>query len=138
MLGVPGREGGSVKRSPLARKSPIRRSVRVTPRLDPAQRAWKQPRYGQCENCGLADPWPLHGHHVIARQVLARHGLPQWNAANRMNLCSRCHFEHEYGMENRRIPISRVPVRAVEWAVETLGEDVAVLYLDRHYAKDDE
>lgn len=125
-----------MKRSPLQRRRPLRRSrpVAVSPRLaDPERAAWKQVRYGRCENCGELSNWPLHGHHCLARQKLALLGLSQFDSRNRMDLCDRCHFEHEFGQENRKIPVERIPERALAYMVDMLGEAGAADYSKRHY-----
>lgn len=133
-----------MKRSALARRTPLRRaSLARTATLDsrprvrtpePAERAWKRPRYGRCESCGLIDTRPLHGHHIIARQVVARAGGDEWNPANRLDLCARCHFNHEFGQANRKIAVDRIPERALAFAVDVLGEAGAADYIRRHYA----
>lgn len=130
-----------MKRTPLKRRSALKRSaarsrahLSVVKTPAPGEREWKTPRWGRCENCGWIAVVPLHGHHVVARQVLARAGLNQWDERNKMSLCPRCHFEHEYGMENRKIGLEKVPERALAFAVDVLGEDQAAEYLQRHYA----
>jgi hypothetical protein len=61
-------------------------------------------------------------------------GLPEWDPANRMDLCGRCHFEHHYAQVNRKIPIERIPEHALAYAVDVLGETGAADYLRRRYA----
>jgi len=132
-----------MKQTPLRRTTPLKRS-RVRSRADsysrrvkdpdPAREAWKHPTYGHCQNCDyLDDQRPLHGHHVIARQVLARAGLPEYDARLRMNLCERCHMNSEFGLANRKIPIEKVPEIALAYAVRILGEAFVADYVRRHY-----
>ena len=89
-----------MKQTPLKRRAWMRSRAdsysRGMREVDPARQAWKCPRYGRCQNCGLIDDRPLHGHHVIERQAFVRAGLDEWDLRNRMNLCERCHFEHTY------------------------------------------
>lgn len=125
-----------MKRSPLLRRKPLRRSrpVAVSPRLaDPQCAAWMEPRYGRCENCGELSDRQLHGHHVLPRQRLALLGLPQFDPRNRMNLCDKCHFEHEFGQENRKIRVEKLPERALAYLLDVLGEDGAAEHVRRHY-----
>lgn len=111
---------------PLARRTPLRArtSLRARPkppeprRADLAEQAWKQPRWCRCQNCGLLDDRPVHGHHVIPRQILAREGISQWDERNRMDLCGLCHFNHEFGQANRKIKRNRLPAPAVLFAAE--------------------
>ena len=125
---------------PLRQRTPLRRhrqdsysfSVRRQD-VDPAKAEWKRPRYGRCQNCGLIDDMPLHGHHVLARQKLAQLGLPEFDARNRMDLCARCHLNHEFGMENRKIKIERVPAVALRYVLEVLGAGGSAAYLERIY-----
>jgi hypothetical protein len=127
----------------LGRSKPLRRTALRRSRadsysrrikdVDPAREAWKRPRYGRCQNCGLIDDRPLHGHHVLARQKLAQMGLPEFDPRNRMDLCDKCHMNHEFGQANRKIKIERVPVHALEFVLEALGEGGSAAYLARHY-----
>lgn len=104
-------------RSELARTAPLRSKPKRRV-LQPGETEWKQPRYGRCESCGVLWDRPLHGHHVIPRQVLARHGLPQYDSAVRMDLCEFCHMSHEFGLANRKIPMEKLPALAVLFAAK--------------------
>lgn len=107
-----------MRRSPLARKSPLRRTrPQNRPAVkSPEEIAWKTPHWGRCQNCGRIDTDPLHGHHVIPRQTLARLGLPEFDPANRCDLCARCHMNHEFGQENRKLKLDKLPPAAVLYA----------------------
>ena len=121
-----------LKRTPLARRTPLRSRPKARKRT-PAEIAWKTPRWGRCEACGLIDDEPLHGHHIVSRQMVARAGGDEWNPANRLDLCGTCHFNHEFDLANRKIPLGRIPVEAVDFAADLLGEDLAMVYLLKHY-----
>ena len=91
-----------MKRTPLKRTVALKRSransYRLQPKdVDPARALWKTPRYGRCQNCGLLDDMPLHGAHILERQTLARMGFPEFDPANRMNLCADCHMSSHNG-----------------------------------------
>lgn len=129
-----------MKRTELQRRTPLRPTGRLQRHAKPrppqadqeARAAWKRPRWGVCENCGDQPVTPLHGHHVLARQRLAALNLSQWDERNRMDLCSCCHFNHEYGQVNRKISRAKLPLVAVAFVYEVLGlatED----YLRRYY-----
>ena len=126
-----------MKQTPLKRRAWMRSRAdsysRGMREVDPARQAWKCPRYGRCQNCGLIDDRPLHGHHVIERQAFVRAGLDEWDLRNRMNLCERCHFEHTYGQANRKIPVEKIPEVALAYAVSVLGEPFVSDHVRRHY-----
>lgn len=134
--------------SSLTRRTPLKRHTQLrtlalrkhadsyrqrTKPIDPAEAEWKRPRYGRCQNCQLIDDRPLHGHHVVARQALARAELPEFDPRDRMDLCERCHMNHEFGQVNRKIKVERVPVLALQFALEVFGEGGAAAYIERHY-----
>ena len=127
-----------MKQTPLKRRAWMRSRADSYSRrikgLDPEREAWKTPRYGRCQLCRLLDDFPLHGAHVLDRQMLERLGLPQYDPRNRMDLCSRCHLSSHYGLENRKIPVEKIPECAIAFMVEVLTEDGAIDYLERHYA----
>lgn len=133
------KRGGTLKRTPLLRRSPLRRTGLLRSRakvrtVSPAERAWKLPRYGRCENCGLIDDRPLHGHHVIARPILRRADPTlEFDPRVRMDLCDTCHMNHEFGQANRKIAVEKIPERCLAFAVDLLGEAVAADQLRRHY-----
>jgi hypothetical protein len=126
-----------MKRSPLLRKSPLR-SRRRPPRPAEdlvARAAWKDPRHGWCE-CGC-DPKAfaqhLERHHVVSQSKLKQIGRHDelWNLANSMLLVKRHHAWHTDHFKLIRIEF--VPVLALQFALEVLGEGPAAAYLESHY-----
>ena len=128
-----------MKRSPLLRSTPLARvtPLRSRPKLrvvDPARDEWKRPRYGRCENCGHLSTEPLHGHHVLSRQMIRRWGGNEWDPVWRMDLDATCHFNHEFGQENRKIRRDRLPEAAMRATLDLLGEELGMAYLLTRYA----
>lgn len=120
-----------MRRTPLARRTPLTNHPRPRKRT-PAEVAWKTPRWGRCQNCGMIDDRPLHGHHVIPRRYLAGASF-EFDPRNRMDLCERCHLNHEYGQKNRKIHRDQLPAAAIEFAYDVLGPDRAERELHRFY-----
>lgn len=107
-----------MKRTPLARKSPLKRKTEIvrgeSKRLRrrarrpstnrEAAEAWARGLRGQsCACCGRR---PIFGHHVITQQQLRRHARAQgldlqallWDERNRLALCEACHLGHHRSM----------------------------------------
>lgn len=77
----------------------------------------------------------LHRHHVLLEQRVRREGGDPWDIANSMLLHPDCHDEHHSGAPHaRRIKLANVPLAAVAFAVDLLGEDGAVRYFAARYA----
>lgn len=74
---------------------------------------------------------PIDPHHVCYQQHLRAGGHPLWDPRDGMPLCRSCHDSHHNG--SRRIPCSRLPDEALEFAFEILGA-YASDYLARRYA----
>lgn len=69
----------------------------------------------------------VQAHHLVPRQRIANDARkPQaerealeYDARNGFPICQRCHELHEFpGPDAKRIPFSRIPAAAVEWAIE--------------------
>jgi hypothetical protein len=98
-----------------------------------SRRAWYDyVRTGECESCGRRG-W-RQAHHVVDRQRLDSEVI--YDVANRMLLGSCCHGgHHSYGVNDRRIPLAKVPKAARRFAVGVLGgKEQAADYFRRHYA----
>lgn len=77
--------------------------------------------------CGAS---PTDPHHVVYQQHL-RGEHPLWDPRDGVPLCRPCHEAHHNG--SRRVPCSRLPDEALEFAFEVLGA-YASDYLTRRYA----
>lgn len=115
-----------MKRTPLARRTPLRASRR-TPDYDSA--AWRE-GLGPCVVCTTRQ-LSIHvdGHHVIPKSVLIRRGFRAFvtDKRNRLALCRTHHANHH--SRSQPIPRELLPVEAFRFADELgLG-----WYLDRHY-----
>lgn len=126
-----------MKRSPLARKSPLRSRPRRKPAAKtPQQLAWKTPSKGwcQCGNC-----WPqrwslaLERHHLVPASRIKQLGRLDmlWDQRNALPVDRRCHIRHTDAFE--RIPISSVPAHAFEFAVELMGDGPAENFWSTYY-----
>ena len=121
-----------MKRSAL-RRSPLRRHRRPSlPPVDLAARAaWKDPQTGFCE-CGCNRfSMHLHRHHVVLQQIVRREAGNEWALANSMLLHPDCHRRHHDCI--RKIPVERVPVDALAFALDLLGEGGAAHYFHSRY-----
>jgi hypothetical protein len=104
----------------------------------PEPYAWDvYPRVAKCEVCGKRGP--VTRHHVVYRQHVRNYGGDQWDPANSMLVGDRygnctCHAQHHAGA--RRIPTSKVPAAALEFAVRLMGRHAAVAYFRRYYKED--
>lgn len=58
----------------------------------------------------------FHAHHVVTQQQLRRAGREDlaWHPANGMTVCELAHRRHHRGIQ--RIPLDRVPLRAIAFA----------------------
>lgn len=84
---------------------------------------------GLCVNCGAGpffadqDRWIWQAHHPVHKQILPE--ARRWDERNGVVLCRRCHERHESWTE--RIPLSKLPARCMEFAVELGASTVSVL-----------
>lgn len=130
----------SLKRTPLARKTPLARRHRIRvhrkPKpIEPGQIEFKLVRHGICRVCHVVGL--VRRHHIIYEQVVRREGGDPWDPRNGMwvgieGMTCDCH-ERQHNA-SQRIPESLLSVAAREFAVELLGEDRAADYLRRLYA----
>jgi len=131
-----------MKRSRLERKTPLR--ARVGLRRRPkrhaetsaereARFAWHAVHQGWC-SCGC-NRFSMHlqWHHVLTKERLKRENRHDllWDPANAMPLHPDCHERHTN--HSRKIPIEFVPVEAMAFAVDVLGEGGAAAYFASHY-----
>lgn len=115
-----------MRRVPLEPKPPPDRTS------EPGYREWHQPLFGRCECCGR--PGRLLRHHVILEQhVRALDGDP-WDLRNAIKLGVHCRCHAQHHLAAARLPCSKVPAPAIEFASELLGPGPADLYFDRYYA----
>ena len=103
-------------------------------RAEPGYFAWHRARQGVCAICG--ESGLVFRHHVVLEQhVRTEHGDP-WNRANSLDIgawCEAgCHELHHSAA--KRIPRSKIPPAAIDFAVELLGEARTSAYLARYYA----
>lgn len=133
-----------MKRSPLLRKSPLKRQSALRVRRKPsednvAKRAYKEVMWGVCECCGTVG-W-IRRHHVVREQDVRALGGDCWSQRNAMwvgafDWVCLCHRRHHNpaARGDTRIPLPLVSDTAVAWAVELFGSDErAAWYLARHY-----
>lgn len=96
------------------------------------------PRTAECEVCGKRGP--VTRHHVVYRQHVRNYGGDQWDPANSMLVGDKfgrctCHARHHAGGRGR-IPMSKVPQAAVEFARALMGPAAAHYYFRRYYKED--
>lgn len=111
----------------IAAHNPPRRSSH-----NPCARGWTQRVFALYGRYCLACPKgkltrAVQAHHLVPRQRIAndfrktqeeRDAL-EYDARNGFPICQRCHELHEFpGPDAKRIPFSRIPALAVEWAIE--------------------
>jgi hypothetical protein len=124
-----------MKRSPIARKTPLGRSRPRRP-VEPGRDVFKtRVLHGACTVCGREGM--LLRHHVILEQHLRALGADPWALANGMwvgvdGLTCNCHALHHGAF--RRIPLDKVPDAAIDFARQLLGDDKAALYFARFYS----
>lgn len=121
-----------MKRSPLKRRTSLRARPKRVLRT-PEETAWKKPVRGFCDCCSRPC-WRLEHHHVVSQNRIKQEGRHDmlWDPRNGMYLHPDCHERHTNA--SRRIPLSKVPEDARQFAVELLGFHPAILYLSRYYA----
>lgn len=124
-----------LRRTPLARVTPLRSKPKKRLSKTEAEYLWKQPVAGPCQ-CGC-DRFSLRlqRHHVVYEQhVRADHGNV-WALENSMLLHEHCHAKHHNAV--RRIPLESVPDAALQFAIDLMmGEDRAILYFARYYGSE--
>lgn len=92
-----------MKRTPLKRKTPLKRSSRrILVKIDPEDVKWSRDILDRDPLCRLCKhPWPraFHAHHIIPRRFrLTRH-----DCMNGIGLCRECHaWAHDREREFRR------------------------------------
>ena len=99
-----------------------------------SRKAWdSHPKWGRCSGCGQRGR--LFAHHVLLAQYVERVAPDRlYDPANRMLLGPCCHSgHHSYGVEDRRIPMERVPAAARAFAIEVIGDGPAERYFSRRY-----
>lgn len=132
---TPLRQTTPLRRSRLSRSRPARRVE--TPAEREARLAWSEPKAGWCKCGGCGDPGRyelyLENHHVVTRSKLKQIGREDvlFDQRNSMRLAKHCHELHTG--HARKIRIEVVPVAAVAFAVEVLGEGGAWAYFQAHY-----
>lgn len=117
-----------MKRSPLVIKPPVDRSG------EPGYRAWHQRQFGRCRCCGK--PGLLVRHHCVLEQHIRAIGGDPWDLRNGLLLGAgyscRCHRDHHAAC--RRLPASKLPPEAIEFAIELLGAEQADAYIETYYS----
>lgn len=96
---------------------------------NPMARGWTQRVFALYGRHCLACPKHVHtravqAHHLVpaqrirndARKTRAERAELEFDARNGFPICQRCHEQHETG--TRRIPMSRIPALALEWAID--------------------
>jgi hypothetical protein len=69
-------------------------------------------------------------HHVVYEQHAKRAGANPHDGRNGLRICPCCHYAHHQG--SRRIPTLALPLDALEYAFDALGE-AAIDYFRRYY-----
>jgi hypothetical protein len=111
-----------MKRTALARRTPLRTSRRTT------RARWPVPvGNARCEACCAR---AVHRHHLIDAQVCKRHGASVTDLRNSALLCARCHMDHHAFTRRLARPADDHPVHAFA-AEHNLG-----WWLDRFYPKE--
>lgn len=84
-----------------------------------------------CAVCGSAGPF--HAHHVVARPLLRRLRLPQYDPRNALRLCHPgCHFAFEWaGPGKIAVPVTCWTDQNVCYVFEALG--VTAVQLEKKY-----
>ena len=124
-----------MRRSPLKRRAPLT-ARRKPAEATPERYAYKEVVWGCCEACGAVGF--VRRHHVVYEQVCRREGFPLYSIDNSMLIgvdwTCRCHERHHHpGVNDTRILLSLVPLRAKSWCLEMFGEERGRDYLERTY-----
>lgn len=96
------------------------------------------PDVAECEVCGKRGP--VTRHHVVYQQHVRNYKGDEWDPANSMLVGAKfgrctCHARHHAGGEGR-IPMSKVPESARQFAINLLGAAAAHYYFRRYYKED--
>ena len=118
-----------MRRVPLRLVAPVDRSG------EPGYRAWHAPVFGHCSVCGEG-PGRLERHHVVHEQHVRAEGGAPWDLRNSWLLGTHCPCHSRHTSAAQRLPASKLPAEAIEFAIELLGAGPADLYFDRYYAPD--
>lgn len=128
-----------MKRSRLQRKLSLRSRPKHIDRTHPARQAWKEPVWGACAACDRVG-W-LVRHHCVYAQHLPEDPAVRYDLRNALPLgglsvsvCACHELHHTAGL---RLPLSLIPAKAWEFAIEVLGEETARAYFERRYAAED-
>lgn len=116
------------------KRTPLRSKPRTDHSSEPGYDTFKRWVWGECAGCGKR--MLCLRHHVLTERLVRREGGDPWDLRNSVLIgagydCA-CHKAHHHA--TRRLPRSKVPAEAVEFAIELLGEARAADYLARHYA----
>ena len=87
-------------------------------------------KWGKCEACGRRRF--RFAHHVVLEQIVIRHGGNRWAGRNRILICDPCHRAHHGGGDGR-IPLAKIRLEAIAFAVGLLGQAAAEDYFRRRY-----
>lgn len=130
---------------PLERRAVLRRSSRLKAQrkpaeANPAKHAFKELAWTACEACG-AIGW-CRRHHVVLEQHVRAEGGDCWDLDDGMwigverGITCRCHERHHNpsARGDTRIPLARVPLRAIGFAYRLFGEAYGRDYLAQRYA----
>lgn len=79
----------------------------------------------------------MHDHHAVKAQVIAREGGNVRDRRWLVPLALACHFDHEHGPANRKLPLHVLPDAVFEVARETFGAGRAFNELRRVYVGGD-
>lgn len=116
-----------VDQAKVKKGNPPRRSAK-----NPAARGWTQRVFALYGRYCLACPKgklsrAVQAHHLVPRQRIAKdfrktreeRDALEYDARNGFPICKTCHEHHEFpGADAKRIPRSRIPALALEWAAE--------------------
>jgi 5-methylcytosine-specific restriction endonuclease McrA len=129
-----------VKRSSLARKTPLARGTATLTRtaIKPGKRKTRQKMppgvaaevkrlsRGRCVRCGTRRG--LQRHHVLPVAIFAEY---ETEALCMVLACAGCHDEHERA--HRRLRMAELPPRVLAWAMSRGGRES--LYVQRTYPR---
>ena len=117
----------------------LRSAIERLTAIDDSRAFFEEGRYmGMCGCCSRIKGL-FEVHHVVFEQRCRREGAPLKSPDNAFRLCSgtaeTCH-EREHTHQSR-IPVSKLRIQNIAFAIRWLGPGPAYNYFERYYVADD-